>query len=351
MKIAVVGAGIFGCTVAIELAQQGVSVDLFEKNDDIMQAASGINQYRLHRGYHYPRSIKTALSSKESEQSFIQKYGSVVLDDSVHYYCVAKEKSKVSSSEFLKFCDAVDLEYTVTSCDCVNNKKLDLVVKVKESLINHIELKNIVNKKIDDLKINLICNHVFSSNEIDKYALIVNCSYANLNGLIDHIPETQKDYQFELCEKPILKLPEIFRKKSIVIIDGPFCCIDPYADTDLHVMGNVVHAIHASNTGKKPIIPDEFADVLNKGVVSNPSITNVSKFIESAKEFMPGIEDAAHIGSMYTIRTVLPYVDATDERPTLVTKIHPKIINVFSGKIGNCVEAAKEVWRIISEEI
>ena len=27
--------------------------------DDIMKAASGINQYRIHRGYHYPRSFET----------------------------------------------------------------------------------------------------------------------------------------------------------------------------------------------------------------------------------------------------------------------------------------------------
>ena len=54
-----------------------------------------------------------------------------------------------------------------------------------------------------------------------------------------------------------------------------------------------------------------------------------------------------HIGSMYTIRTVLPNVEKTDERPTLVNKIQNNVITVFSGKIGNCIEAANQVDALI----
>ncbi len=59
-KIAVVGAGIFGITTALKLSEKH-EVDLYEANSDIMQAASAINQFRLHRGYHYPRSPQTIL--------------------------------------------------------------------------------------------------------------------------------------------------------------------------------------------------------------------------------------------------------------------------------------------------
>ena len=43
---------------------------------------------------------------------------------------------------------------------------------------------------------------------------------------------------------------------------------------------------------------------------------------------------------MYTIRTVLPNKDKTDERPTIVNKIDNNFI-LFSGKVGNCVEASE----------
>ena len=45
-------------------------------------------------------------------------------------------------------------------------------------------------------------------------------------------------------------------------------------------------------------------------------------------------------------RTVLPYKEKTDTRPTLVTKIDDRTVTIFSGKIGNCVEAAEEALEI-----
>ncbi|MFZ3019972.1 MAG: FAD-dependent oxidoreductase [Minisyncoccia bacterium] len=347
MKIAVVGAGIFGVTTAIKLAKEGFNVELFDKNSDILAAASGINQYRLHRGYHYPRSKSTALSSKYSENSFRTEYGDAILDENEHYYVIAKVKSKVSGEEFINFCRDCGLEYEETNIDHVHSHMVDKVIRGNESLFDPVKLKEIVQDKINHSKIKLILNTEFLSSHIDNYDLVVNCTYANSNFILERYPEAKKEYQFELCEKPVLKLPEKFKGKSIVIMDGPFFCVDPYSNTDLHVMGNVVHAIHRTNKGYFPEIPEEYKSLINKGIVKNPSITNIDKFLEVAKTFMPDLEGAEHIGSMYTIRTVLPNVDATDERPTLVSKIGDKVIHVFSGKIGNCVEAAEEVLKIV----
>ena len=69
MKIAVVGGGIFGVTAALTLSKN-FDVTLFEKSNEILKAASGSNQYRVHRGYHYPRSKDTVLGIKKSENSF-----------------------------------------------------------------------------------------------------------------------------------------------------------------------------------------------------------------------------------------------------------------------------------------
>ena len=55
--IAVVGGGEFGTTISWKLSEQGYSGS-FEKDDDIFKSASGINQYRIHKGYH-PRSVET----------------------------------------------------------------------------------------------------------------------------------------------------------------------------------------------------------------------------------------------------------------------------------------------------
>ena len=93
----------------------------------------------------------------------------------------------------------------------------------------------------------------------------------------------------------------------------------------------------------------KFKPLLNRGIIRNPPVTNFRKFIESGAEFIPGLVRAKHIGSMFTFRTVLPRLEKTDARPTVVTKIDSKTATIFSGKIGNCVEAADEVLALVKE--
>ena len=66
-----------------------------------------------------------------------------------------------------------------------------------------------------------------------------------------------REYKYQLIEKPVVIPPLSLRNRSVVIIDGPFMCIDPLGDTDYHVMGNVVHAIHTRNIGKYPVFEEK----------------------------------------------------------------------------------------------
>ena len=55
MKIAILGAGWFGCHIASKLKIKN-DVDLYEKKNQILSGTSSYNTNRLHHGFHYPRS-------------------------------------------------------------------------------------------------------------------------------------------------------------------------------------------------------------------------------------------------------------------------------------------------------
>lgn len=349
MKIAVAGGGIFGITVAVQLAQQGYDVELFECNRDLLMAASGVNQFRLHRGYHYPRSPETAQSCKRSEASFVHEYPEAIIDDVEHYYGIAAQGSFVAWEEYLAFCDAQGLDYTVCWPAVVRRDVLSGCVRVTERLIDLEALRRVCWARLRRLEVPVHLQTDVHDSFLDVYDLIVACTYSTLNTLLARWPQQQTEYQFELCEKPVVRLPKAFHGQSVVIMDGPFMCLDPFGRTGLFVMGNVVHAIHQTNVGKVPVIDESYRPLLNAGIVTKPPVTRFRHMIESAAHFMPQVVDAEHVGSLFTIRTVLPGKEDTDERPTMINQIGDRIITIFSGKIGTCVEAARQVVRLIKE--
>ena len=75
-------------------------------------------------------------------------------------------------------------------------------------------------------------------------------------------------------------MPNEMIDKSIVVMDGPFMCVDPYGKTGNSLLGNVVHAIHSTNIGKNAKIDKKLKPMLNKGIIKNPDTTKYKECIE-----------------------------------------------------------------------
>ena len=342
-KALVIGAGIFGSSAAVSLSNNGYQVKIHEKENDIMKSASVINQYRLHKGYHYPRSIETAIECMNGLKTFKRKYEQSVLNGKIeHYYAISSEDSLISKQEYINFLNKCNLDYTIVN----SIKNTDLTVRVNEELFDSIFLKTLVRKKLSSNNITTLFNYQPTVDDFKKYDKVIIATYSDINRYLDK----KIKYQFELCEKPVVKLPNKYDNKSIVIMDGPFMCLDPYGTTDYHVLGNVVHAIHETNIGIEPIIKnDTLAGYINKGIIREPLITNIDKFIETGEKFFDDFSDLEHIGSMYTVRAVLKDREHDDARPTLVEKHDDKIYTLFSGKIDTCVDASNKLIKMIKE--
>lgn len=345
MRIAIVGGGLFGCTAAIHLARAGHKVELYDKSDRILGAASGINQFRLHQGYHYPRSPETARECQAALKSFASEYGAAVLRGGDRFYAIAGDGSRVSGADYLAFCNRHGLPFS--RFEPISDA-LDVMIKVAEASIDPVMLQALVMAKLVRASVIVRTEAAAHRGLLDDFDQVIVASYAGTNDVLAEFDRPTSTFQFEVVEKPVIKLPEKYRDFGMVVMDGPFCCVDPLGATGLHVMGHVTHAIHATNVGLHPEVPEHLKCYLNRGIVEKPEGSCFDKFIAAGREFIPFLDKAEHVGSMFTVRAVLPDMDATDARPTLVTRLDESVIRVFSGKLGCACQAATRVVQMLS---
>jgi glycine/D-amino acid oxidase-like deaminating enzyme len=335
MRVAVVGGGLFGCTAAIYAARAGHDVHLFEVKPELMRGATAGTYSRLHRGYHYPRSPATGRESRRAEKLFRGEYGPAVIDSGDQIYVVPSRRSHVTVDQFRDFLDNEGLPFSEDGG----------VFQVTEPRINLAVLQQMVRQKVQAAHVHVHLNACVR--QYDSFDRVVVATYATLNQVLGELGLPAQEYKFQVVERPVVQLPEAFRNTSIVVVDGPFGCIDPLDETPLHVLGHVTKTIHWENTGTKAFVPEHLEPLIDAGLINRPPVTNVWEVVHHLARYVPGVGDAGYEGSSYVVRAVLAHQEATDRRPTLVTRHNERVISVFSGKLGTAVRAAQEVLEAI----
>ena len=109
-SVLVLGGGFFGMNIAEHFSNQGKKVLLCEKYGNFMSRASYSNQARIHNGYHYPRSVLTAMRSRISFPRFVKDFPECVVNDFDKYYGIGKILGKVNATQFAEFCKRIGAE-------------------------------------------------------------------------------------------------------------------------------------------------------------------------------------------------------------------------------------------------
>lgn len=338
MKIAVIGGGLFGATTAIHLARAGHAVHLYDAKADLMCGATAATYARLHRGYHYPRSPETGRESREAESAFRAEYGDCVIDGGKQAYIVA-EGGHVTPEQYRAFLEGEDLQFFQ------EGNRFDVV----EPRVNLTSLVTCVRRKVTEAGVTARLGHRLNRRECvglrSRFDRIVVATYSRTNDILGKLGCEIAEYKFQVVEKPVVELPASLRNASIVVIDGPFGCIDPLDDTPFHVLGHVRETIHAENVGYGADIPEHLMPVLDKAMTPAWAHTKFAAVADCLARFVPAVAEAKHVASTLTVRAVLAGVEKTDARPTLVERMDGQVIKVFSGKLGTAVKAARDVVR------
>lgn len=345
MRIAIIGAGLFGCMAAIRLKRKGHDVHLMDMLPGIMLGATRSNQQRAHRGYHYPRSFETSTESLTDLDLFIDQWEKAIIPypNRDQYYAIAREGSSTDVAGFIQHMMDLGLEHSPVELrmPMFNSSELAMAFRVRETFIDYDRLRDLVWMQIQKWGVNFIPirNGMKMVDELRaNYDHIVVACYASNNAMLKMLDLGQKPTQYELVEKPVVRLPKKYNRIGAVVMDGPFGCCDPWGTTGLHVMGHVHHAVHRTGETEKSVLggemPEGAFDLMR----------------DDLGRFLPYVRDAEHLQSMWVVRAVLPDVDDTDERPTIVTRHDDQVISVFSGKLTACVRAAIEIEEVINAQ-
>ncbi|HUI83666.1 MAG TPA: FAD-dependent oxidoreductase [Candidatus Binatia bacterium] len=338
-KVAIAGAGVYGATSAIRLAEQGHEVHLFDPLG-VLNAASGINQFRIHSGYHYPRSPETIRETMEARQEFMETFAPAIVRNSRHYYAIPHEGSQTPPALF----EQVMAEHKIPLRPCrpewMNFDFIDQCYEVDEQIYDPEVLRELLTKKIEALRIRQH-HHEFRTDMRGDYDFVVWATYGlgQSRGLF-------KPVKYQVAEKILIQLPPQLQHVSLVVVDGPFTAFDPYGSSGRSLWGSAKNTNHWTTTDAAEPIPEQYRPLLNRPAFEPISWTRFEAMRQDAALAVPASAEAVYLGSRFTVR-VVENNPRQDRRTLYMQETSPGEIHIFSGKVVGSVKAA----RLIAERI
>ena len=138
LKVCVIGGGIFGLTAAIYLSKFSKEIKVFDKNNSILNGATKFNHNRHHFGYHYPRSLDTALQCINAKKDFDKFYRNSIDYSFRNFYAISKNNSKITFKKFENFCKKASLRFNNVSApkNIFNSDLISQCYNVREGVYN-----------------------------------------------------------------------------------------------------------------------------------------------------------------------------------------------------------------------
>jgi len=359
----IIGAGVFGLYTAWLLSKkENKKVLVIDRESDPFMRASFINQSRVHMGYHYPRSIGTALSSSRYYNRFCSEFSFCINNSFKKVYATSENFSWTNSGSFKNFCKNAGIYYEqIESNQFFRNGLVDGVFLTNESSFDSSilrefffgELKNSTNvtfsfnKEVESIKKTSENYIVLLKGEKDEFVtdFLINATYASINQLIMLVDkEDTLPVKYELCEVILCEVSDNMKKVGITVMDGPFFSVMPFGNTGLHSLTSVIHTPHLESDSISPEFNCQNGNkrycnrnsLGNCNLCKNKPPTNWESMLRVVKKYLKDEYILKYKTSLFTVKTILKNSELDDSRPTLV-KVHtehPKFLSILSGKIN-----------------
>lgn len=339
-KIAIIGAGWFGCYIAYDLINSGYNVNIFEKQNKIFKGASGFNQNRLHKGFHYPRSYKTIKESKIGYKKFVHKFPNLVKKIEKNLYVVASDKKNLLDFDIYKqILTANKLNFKIEknkfglknflgiiSCDekLINTKKAIkfFLTKIKKNIKFNTNIKKIKKEKGKFIIKN------------STYDYVINCSWQT------SFPEIKMKYTYEACLFFLYSCKKA-NHPAITVMDGPFITLYPQEEKKFTLYS--VKYTRLKKFKNFNVCSNFLKKIKEKKLINQYKL----KHEEQIKKYLPNFNKKfKYLKPLITYRTI---IDSSNAERSSKVLFKDNFINLLSGKIDHIFETSAEIKKCLKK--
>ncbi|WDZ82435.1 NAD(P)/FAD-dependent oxidoreductase [Micromonospora cathayae] len=365
----VLGAGIFGLWAAWRQLAQGRSVAVVDIERRPLVRASLINQARAHNGYHYPRSVYTALRSASYYTRFLRDFPTAVNRRFRSVYAIAAEGSFVDAHHFEKFCSTVGVPATrIDPAEFFLNGSVEAAYETDEFSFDAPALRTALLARVDAYPGRLrwflgdtvveagrdgdVWRTTLRSGTQVAAGAVVNATYAGTNALLATFDLPPVPLKYELCEMVLVDAPA-HRDVAVTVLDGSFFSLMPFGHTPWHSLSSVAYTPRLTSTDTLPTfpcqerIPDCGPAVLaNCGTCSARPASSYPYMRTLTQRFLPTAGQLRRVESLFAVKAVLRTAEVDDSRPTLIRtdSERPSFVTLLSGKVNTIYDLDEVLW-------
>lgn len=356
----ILGAGLYGLYSALYCANKGERILVLEYDDTPFKRATFINQARVHNGYHYPRSLSTALRSASYFNRFNEDYSFSVLCKFDQIYATSANFSWTNAKQFQAFCQVADIK-----CEEVEPTRFfkegycDGAFLTEEYTYDAQILKDFFLEKLSEkLNVKILYSARLSSidNNGKEYVIemkdghkycspfVLNATYASVNQLLTMCGFDLFKIKYELCEIILCNVNDKLNDVGLTVMDGPFFSIMPFGRTGYHSLTAVTFTPHIAS---KDDLPHFNCQARSNGFCSPLQLGNCNECVAKPESAWPYMSQLARKymrddlvfsfdHTLYSMKPILMASEIDDSRPTVIKtySTNPTFISVLSGKIN-----------------
>ena len=334
----VIGGGFYGCCLALWLRAQAGTVLLLEKESSLLSRASAINQARVHTGFHYPRSLSTAIRSLINMPRFVLEFRKAIVDDFTMLYAIASKGSKVSAQRFWRMYKEMNAPIRPAEPRqraLFAQSQIEDVFSVREHAFDCTMLQDILTNRLyaKGVEVALETEAGSCSKEGDHTLLLTtkgpvrvthlfNCTYSRINSFLEASGEPLLNLKHEITEMALVEPPEALDGLAVTVMDGAFFSLMPYPSQHAYTLSHVRYTPHMYWRDMHPC-PDA-----HKVLIEHLPQSAYPLMERDVRRFIPELS-MQYRESLFEVKTVLTRNESDDGRPILY-KAHPTLGDVHT---------------------